>query len=49
MDLTTSLKSLSINIDDVQRRLNIYDFEPTNNLNSDSMAKILGVAVSGCS
>jgi hypothetical protein len=48
MDLTT-LKSLSINMDDVQRRLAQHDFEPPNNPNSDSMAKIQVVAVSGCS
>jgi hypothetical protein len=30
MDLTT-LKSLSINMDDVQRRLAQHDFEPPNN------------------
>jgi hypothetical protein len=48
MDLTT-LKSLSINMDDVQRRLAQHDFEPPNNPHSDSMAKIQVVAVSGCS
>jgi hypothetical protein len=45
MDLTTSFKSLSIDIDDVQRRLPQHDFEPPNNPNSDSMAMVLVVAV----
>ena len=37
MDLTTSLKSLSINIDDFQRRLAQHDFEPLNNPNSSTL------------